>query len=405
LRFNTTTPALNVISGNFVVGNAAPVETQLALTTQPGGAVSGLLLTTQPRIEVRDANGDLVNTATDAVTVTISLGTGTLIGTQTVNAVNGVATYSNLRVDGVSAHTLEFSATGLTAVTSNSITVTQVPASLDITTQPADAVSGAALSTQPVVHILDNAGLLIETGAPASLNVSASRASGDATLAGTTTVQATAGVATFTDLTFTDRGVGVHTLEFSTVTPALTATSSTITVTAGAADSIEAASLLTQTAEAGTAVATPPSVRVRDANGNPVSGVKVAFAVTLGGGAIVPVATDTSLTNTAGVATLTSWTLGAAPGGNTLTATAVALSGSPVMFTATGTPPFDAALSISLTNYPWREHAIAHRDTALQGTATRADGTRAVATHAAATRADERRAFAPPAAANRSDER
>jgi hypothetical protein len=41
-----------------------------------------------------------------------------------------------------------------------------------------------------------------------------------------------------------------------------------------------------QTAAPGTAVATTPSVKVTDANDNPVSGVAVTFAVTSGGGSI-----------------------------------------------------------------------------------------------------------------------
>lgn len=91
-----------------------------------------------------------------------------------------------------------------------------------------------------------------------------------------------------------------------------------------------------QTATAGTAVATPPSVRVFDANDNPVSGVPVTFAVASGGGAGVP--TIPVSTNADGIAAVTSWTLGPAAGPNSLTATVggESVSGSPVTFQATG---------------------------------------------------------------------
>ena len=89
-----------------------------------------------------------------------------------------------------------------------------------------------------------------------------------------------------------------------------------------------------QTAEAGTAVAIAPAVIVRDQNGAPFAGTAVTFAVESGGGTIAG-ATDT--TDSAGVARVGSWTLGATAGENALLATASGISGSPVRFTATAT--------------------------------------------------------------------
>src|SRR5438045_3465785 len=78
-----------------------------------------------------------------------------------------------------------------------------------------------------------------------------------------------------------------------------------------------------------------PSVLVKDANGNPVSGVAVTFSATGANGTVnpaTPVTTDGS-----GVATATSWTLGTAVRTDTARATASGLTGSPVIFTATAT--------------------------------------------------------------------
>jgi adhesin/invasin len=90
-----------------------------------------------------------------------------------------------------------------------------------------------------------------------------------------------------------------------------------------------------QSATVGNPLPVPPSVRVTDQFGNSIAGVNVDFAVTSGGGALTNPA---QVTNAGGVAQVGSWTLGPAPGGNTLTAT-VALPGitnNPVLFTATG---------------------------------------------------------------------
>lgn len=86
-----------------------------------------------------------------------------------------------------------------------------------------------------------------------------------------------------------------------------------------------------QTADAGSAVATPPSVRVTNDLGQGIAGFGVTFVVT-GGNGNVTGASQT--TNSNGVATVGSWVLGD-PGTNTLEARAAGLNGSPAVFTAT----------------------------------------------------------------------
>jgi large repetitive protein len=91
-----------------------------------------------------------------------------------------------------------------------------------------------------------------------------------------------------------------------------------------------------QTAAAGASVATPPSVKVTDADDNPIQGVLVTFAVTGGGGTVSPTAPVATGTN--GIAAVTSWRLGPVAGPNQLTATVsgTGVAGSPAVFTATG---------------------------------------------------------------------
>ena len=98
----------------------------------------------------------------------------------------------------------------------------------------------------------------------------------------------------------------------------------------------------------GAAVPTKPSVRVTDANNNPVSGVVVTFAVASGGGSITG---GSATTNASGIATVGNWTLGTTAGTNTLTATSGGLSGSPVTFTATGTAGAATKYIVTSSNY------------------------------------------------------
>ena len=106
------------------------------------------------------------------------------------------------------------------------------------------------------------------------------------------------------------------------------------TATHGAATTIVKASGDSQSATAGSPVAIPPTARVTDQYGNPVSGVGVTFAVTAGGGSVAP---GTAITTTAlGNATVTSWTLGPAAGTNNNTLTAAASGLPPAGFVASG---------------------------------------------------------------------
>src|SRR5205085_2425130 len=140
-----------------------------------------------------------------------------------------------------------------------------------------------------------------------------------------------------------ERRVGSGSLNATAGANTLTATSGslsgspvtfTATGTAGAAATMEANSATSQSATACTADSAPPSVIVKDANGNPVAQVAVTFAVAPGNGTITGAS---QTTNASGVATVGSWTLNATAGPNTLTATSGSLSGSPVTFTAAGT--------------------------------------------------------------------
>src|SRR3989449_6811528 len=89
-----------------------------------------------------------------------------------------------------------------------------------------------------------------------------------------------------------------------------------------------------QSAPAGTAVSSSPSVLVKDANGNPVAGVAVTFAVAPGNGTITG---GSQTTNASGVATVGSWTLNPKAGRKNPTPGSGTFAGSPVTIKATGT--------------------------------------------------------------------
>jgi hypothetical protein len=125
----------------------------------------------------------------------------------------------------------------------------------------------------------------------------------------------------------------------------MTGSSAPLLVIAGAPASLTAHAGDGQSAQAGTAVAVPPAVRVSDAYGNSVEGAMVTFTVSAGGGAV---ADATSATDAGGVATVGSWILGNTQGANTLSAASGDLPA--VTFNATATA--GAATGLAMQTQP-----------------------------------------------------
>ena len=285
----------------------AAAASQLALSTQPAGATAGAPFTTQPLLTVQDAYGNTVTGDSSSVTATLNTGSGSLQGTATVAAVNGIASFSNLRIDSAGAKTLHFADGALTAVNSGSFTVSPAAASqLAVSTQPAGATAGAAFTTQPVVTVQDAYG---NTATANNTNVTATLNSGSGTLTGTATVAAVNGIASFSNLRIDS--AGAKTLHFTDA--ALTAVNtSPFTVSPAAASQL---ALTTQPAgaTAGSVFGTQPVVTVRDAYGNTVTGDGSSVTATLntGSGALAGTTTVAAVNGVASFSSLRIDTAGA----------------------------------------------------------------------------------------------
>ena len=338
---NSLTATAGALSVTFTATGTSGSATKFAIVQAlPTSITVGAAIGTAT-VQLTDALNNPVAQAGVSVTATgtVQPSAATFALTGTTDAA-GVATFSLPPYVGpTGTATFTLTASGITSFTSSSIPVVAgVAAKLLISTQPAaTAASGAPLSPQPVVQVADVGSNPVTT---AGVAVVATIASGGGTLGGTTTVASSAtGQATFTDLSISGT-TGTRTLTFTSgaLTPA---TSGGISIGVGAATTIALNAGSGQSATAGSAVSVPPSVKVSDAAGNPVSGALVTFGVITAGGQISDgTTTGTTLsvnTNPAGIAALASWTLSPTAGSNSMNATAGTLAGSPVAFTATGT--------------------------------------------------------------------
>jgi hypothetical protein len=208
LSFVDTGAAFTAVTSNVSLSGAGSA-TQLVVATAPGAGANGAVLGTQPIVEIQDAQGNVVTgDSTTEVAVSISGGSGgTLGGTVSVQAVNGVVTFSDVTLTGLTSetYTLSFVDTGaaFTAVTSNvSLSGAGSATQLVVATAPGAGANGAVLGTQPIVEIQDAQGNVVTGDSTTEVAVSISGGSGG-TLGGTVSVQAVNGVVTFSDVTLT----------------------------------------------------------------------------------------------------------------------------------------------------------------------------------------------------------
>ena len=144
----TITATSGTVSASVAVTVTPGSVRQLALRTQPVGAVVGSPLTTQPVIELQDAAGNLVTSSTTFVTAAIASGGGTLSGTATLAAVAGVVAFTDLRISGsAGTRTLAFTA-GTLSTASAPFTMTAPPTPL-ISVDNASVIFTATRGSSP----------------------------------------------------------------------------------------------------------------------------------------------------------------------------------------------------------------------------------------------------------------
>ena len=300
---------------------------QLAFTTQPTSVAAGSAITPAVQVSIEDAGGNVDTSSTAAVTIAIGTNPagGTLSGTVTVNAVAGVATFSNLSLDKVgTGYTLTASSGVLTAATSAAFNVTPgPPAKLAFTAQPTNVVAGTAIAPAVQVSVLDSFGNLAST-ATNSVTVAIGTNPGGGTLSGTMTVSAVAGVATFSTLSIDKIGTGYTlTANSGALAPA---TSAAFNVTAGAPAKLVFKVQPTNVA-AGAAITPAVQVSIQDAQGNIVptatNAVTIAIGTNPSGGTL---SGTTTVAAVAGVATFSTLSINKVGTGYTLGATSGVLT-------------------------------------------------------------------------------
>lgn len=341
------TVSRSIDSSSFNVQAGTGVS--LAIATAPASIVTaGQSFGTQPAIEVLDAAGNRATSSTAAVNATILTGAGTLLGTTTVNAVNGLATFTNLKINESGDKVIQFTASGLTSVDSGTVHVKPGPAgTLVILTQPDGARVSIPFTTQPVLEIRDIYGNLVDEGVDATANVTASLFSGTGSLLGSLSMPADGGVVTYANISATMSGT--KRLRFTKADLSGSGGSSSLVVnsnvlTVGAGEGVGLSfSVQPGGGTAGIAWPTQPKVEIVDAQGNvdTLSTAAVTLTLSTGSGPLLGTVTQNAVN---GVATFTDLKLEGVGTNKVLTASASGLnSANSSAFTITAGAPADSS--------------------------------------------------------------
>lgn len=295
--------------------DSTPPAKAVAIVLVGDGTIIGTVgaaLTTSPSFSVQDDKGN--NLSGRTVTVAVSSGGGTLVGTpaKTTSGSTTVGTWTLGPTAGTQS--LLVTAEGLTLI----INATANPAAPNVAsasgTTSGSGSPNAVASFSPTIIVADQFGNRV---ANVPVTVTVASQSGSVTNPNPfTSVTGVATVGTWTlgsligtqSLTMAVAGLPPVTFSVNVALPA-----AGISVAAGAF----------QTAAPGAALAVNPNFRVLNVNGTPSAGQTVTFSVTFGGGSLVA---TSAVTDAQGNASPGRWTLGARAGAQTITASAGSVS-------------------------------------------------------------------------------
>jgi hypothetical protein len=310
----------------------APVATMTALSPLLQNGIAGMPAAGPPSVRLLDSEQGPIQGG--AVQFVVLAGDGALSDSVITTDENGVATMASWALGPMPALNELVAISGSDSIFFRAGAASVAPVSVSPLTPTIQAImQGQELVSQPTVRVEAGAGvpvagtLVVFHGSSPSGPVDDSISVSDA-----------AGVAIARH--WKPAAQGIHVLTASV--PSVAVTPAQFSARVLRQGSIFGGGIDNQVALAGTSVAQLPWALVTS-DGAPVPGVTVAFAVTAGGGVI---GNTTAITDQDGVARLASWTLGAAPGRNEVTAAAPGFQPATAIFHSFGVASLPATLAI-----------------------------------------------------------
>lgn len=292
-----------VLAPSLIVDAPASATTpgpvsQVVFVTPPSGASGGLAFSQQPTVAYEDANGNIVTTENDAISLSLvtTIG-GALDGCSVPTPTNGETTATGCYIDQAGSYKIEASGDGF-SVEASLVVAVGPPAQARFSQNPTDIDAGQDFASSVAVTIedaggntvtatTDDVGLFVDptssalscTGGELTQNTM-----GQALPDGGVAESAVDGVATFPDCTVTKSVSGSLALDAvitdGTTQGTFSAVSSSFTVTTGIAYQL---AFLTEPtgAQAGFDFSSQPVVAIEDSSGNVVSTASATISLAI----------------------------------------------------------------------------------------------------------------------------
>lgn len=305
-----------------VAAQATPAS--LEFVQQPTSTKAGSTISPAITVRILDINGRPVNGSTLEINLSFdnNAGGGTLSGTTTVSAVDGIATFGNMSIDKAgNAYRLQAQAQGLKPVASSNFNITAGdPVEIRVFEgNNQTAPKGNAVPIPPRVLVLDQFENKV-SGVHIRFTILEGNGSVTPTTHVTTDTSGTAAASAWVLAYGPNRlqAARFFPVAIDLPQPQIDPVVFVATGTAGPAANIEVVEGDLQSGFVNSILPINPVFRVIDDEQYPVSGASVQFEIVEGGGQVLPVAAVT--TNSEGLASVQSWRLGPTPGENRLRA-------------------------------------------------------------------------------------
>ena len=277
------TPLTPATSAAFNIFTAAA---KIAFTVQPSNTTAGVSIIPAVQVTVEDSAGIKVTSSTASITLALgnnpsggSLGGYTI--PVTVNAIAGVATFSNLSINKAGTGYTLVASSGSFNATSTGFNISVGTANkLAFTVQPSNALINASIAPPVQVTVQDAVGNTVTSSTdPITLALGNNPSGGS--LGGYTipvTVNAIAGVATFSNLSINSPGIGYTLIATS---GSLTSATSTAFNIIGPATKLAFTVQPPTNPAANTPITPVVKVTIQDAVGNTVTSYNTLITLTM----------------------------------------------------------------------------------------------------------------------------
>ncbi len=265
-----TNEGLRSLTAYYYNGQAISPPTKLSITRGVSGARSSQIFTVQPKISLLDANNGVVTSDSKALVVAEVNNGGVIIGDDSVTAVSGVATFTNLGLRGKAGtqYTITYRSSNLVVAT-ETITLQPGPiASMRFETSTVGGANNVIFPTQPVISVIDVDGNRVTSDETTTVTLTTNSGFLWNGSQSSPTARANQGMVAFSDVRITGGNGAAAVLNYAA--SGLNAIQETITITTGPASTF---TRTTRAADAyiGGAFGTQPVYQVTDSAGNVVT--------------------------------------------------------------------------------------------------------------------------------------